>query len=429
MADYNITAIKGDEATLDQLKQFTAVPFFIPWYRSAESHKVFPLFINDISDLNPSRNFAMGLVSRNPYFDNTDITYFIADDGTKPVGRIAAFVDRRYNEENRKNAGGIGLFECIEDPLLAEKLLAEAIDDIVLKGCDEIDRTSDFDTNRMNGVLVDGFQYEPYFMEPYTAPYYPGFFEHQGFTKRNDWYSIQVDDTSGEQFAKYMDKVRRTISHLEASPERGKLLRECTIRNADFSKSKFEGEVGILEELYNLIWAELNHALEEGKHHPQQVTFTHPQMNKLATDIKLIDREEYVQIVEHFGKNVGISASVPNINEKISAWDRRHPNYEPSLRFYQMKDLARDVSIFQDIMKNSKRDFESMRVLILGVKEEYRKAGLDGALYLSAFDAAMNNGIRRASLSQLADINKDIVNPLTKMGPIAMTWRVYGLEL
>jgi GNAT superfamily N-acetyltransferase len=419
MVKYNITPIKGDEATLDQLKQFAAVPFFIPWYRSPESHKVFPLFLTETSDLNASRNFAFGLVSKNPYFEHTDITYFIADDGAKPVGRIAAFVDHHYNKEHGEPIGGIGMFECIKNPSLAEQLLTEAAENLKYNGCTKIDRCGKFDANGEIGLLVDGFDKDPYFMEPYNAPYYQEYFEKNGFTKINDWYSVHVVDTSSEQFQEYMNNARRVIGAIKNSPHRGKVLREATIRNVDFSK--FDDELKILDLLYNGEWGKGNH--------PQFAPMTPAELKKLASDIKLIDREEYVQVVEYMGEPIGIAASVPNINEKIADWDRRHPDYLPSPNFLNGKDLLRDGTILWNALKGDKKEYESLRVLILGVKEEYRHKGVESALYLSAFEAAEKNGIKRASFSELADVNPDIVIPLTKMGPIAMTWRVYGRDL
>jgi hypothetical protein len=150
---------------------------------------------------------------------------------------------------------------------------------------------------------------------------------------------------------------------------------------------------------------------------------TTPELRKLANDVKLVTRPEYVLIVELDGKPIGISASAPNINEKISEWDRQHTDYTHSPSFFNpanlhnIKDWYRDISIFINILKGVKNnDFDSLRVLILGVEEEYRKtSGLFPLLVNTTFKYAIENGITEGSFSQLAARNPDVVDPILNL--------------
>ena len=102
----------------------------------------------------------------------------------------------------------------------------------------------------------------------------------------------------------------------------------------------------------------------------------------------------------------------------------------PSKRLFSLKDLKRDLDIFNTIKKRLKsKKFSGMRVLILGVEEKYRKTGIDSKLYYKTTQAAKALGIKHGSGSQLADKNFEILNPLFKIGKVAMTWRVYGLKI
>jgi GNAT superfamily N-acetyltransferase len=285
--------------------------------------------------------------------------------------------------------------------------MTEAVKALRKGGCDRVIGPAKFNANGPVGLLVNGFEHEPYFMEPYNASYYPEFFENYGFTKLDDWYTLRVDDAFGERVRQYIDKAEKLEDIIKQSKTRGRILREATFRQADFKH--MEAEVQVLDREYNGNWGKGNH--------PQFVTMTRPELTKLANDVRLVTRPEYVIIVEHEGKPVGISASAPNINEKILEWDRKDPDYMPSFNFWSLRDLARDVSIFSKILDSKNHNtFESLRVLILGVEEDYRGTGLDGALYSRCFKAAIKNGIRRASLSQLAECNRDIVNPITNIG-------------
>jgi len=73
--------------------------------------------------------------------------------------------------------------------------------------------------------------------------------------------------------------------------------------------------------------------------------------------------------------------------------------------------------------------FSRMRFFILGIEENHRKTGIDSKLYWSIKEKALELGINAGSASQLADINMDIINPIFRLGKIALTWRVYGLNI
>lgn len=435
MGAYHIQEIEGKTATLDQLKQFSIVPFFIPWYKSQESNKVLPLYLNEIMDLNASERPLAKIIGNNPFFEHTDITYLIAKKDDTPVGRIAAFVDRRYNDENDESSGWIGLPEFTEDLYVGEHLIQSAIESLKKKGCKKVIGPAKFNANGEIGLLVEGFDKKPFFMEGYNAPYYQEYFENLGFKKENDWYSIQADVGEGSKLRNYMSKAESLIQHAKnSSSERTRLLRDVNIRPISFAD--FKKEVGVLEELYNGEWG--------GGNHPQFVTMTHNEMDALASGIKTIALEELVLVAELDGKPIGISATVPNLNEVITSYDNQRPGQVPSQRFLSVPDLKRDISILADTKarlsaaksrmyepeRNSlKQAFDSYRVLILGVKKEYRQNGIEGLLTYNTFKNARKMGGKYGSFSLLADINSDIINMLLNTGDIAMTYRVYSLDI
>ena len=133
-------------------------------------------------------------------------------------------------------------------------------------------------------------------------------------------------------------------------------------------------------------------------------------------------------IVEKDKQPIGVSVNIPDINEVIGEYDKNNMAI-PSNKFFSLKDLGRDLNIFNRIKKRLKtKNFSRVRILILGVKKEYRKAGIDLKLYYLIEKNAVKMGITQGSASQLADINMDIINPIFKLGKVAHTWRVYGLK-
>lgn len=424
MTQINRTTIKeigeyvpgqASNLSLNKIKEFITVPYYIEWYKTSESNKIFPLFLQELSDLNPTPSTVPGLITRNPYFNHTCIKYFIAYNGRIPVGRIMAFIDSNYAERGNGKIGWFGLFESEENKSTARTLIESAVSYLKENSCTKIIGPAKFNAGGEIGLLVDGFENEPYFMEPYNAPYYQDFFEEYGFKKENDWYSVNIDKIISKD---YMNKVDRILDRI-LNHRKAERFNDYKIRNVNFSNLK--SEIDTIRKLYNPIW--------NGGNHPQQVKMNDAEFDMLALGIKEIALEELIFIVEKDRKPIGISVNLPDVNEVIAEFDGKAA-YMPSARFYSPKDIMRDLKIFINIKKRLKQKrFSRMRFLILGVEEKYRKNGIDSKLYQYIKEKALEIGITRGSASQLADINMDIINPIFKLGKIAMTWRVYSLKI
>jgi len=399
---------------LNKLKEFVIIPYFIDWYASGKSKKVYPLFIQEVESLNPTSFRLPGLIGRNPFFDHAQIKFFIAYDGDGPVGRIMSFIDYNYNEKYNDNFGWFGLFESVENKDAAGMLIDSAIENLKECGCSKIIGPAKFNAGGEVGLLIDGFENMPYFMEPYNAPYYKDFFEGYGFKKENDWYSVITDSVISRN---YMERVERVLDKI--SKKTGRNLDEVNIRCADFGD--YKNEIRRIKELYNDLW--------DTDNHPQQVRLTDAEFSYIAMGIKAISIEDLIFMIEKNGESIGISVNIPDINEIIYNFDSGHM-HKPSKRFFSRKDLIRDIKIYNLIKKKLKtKGFTRLRSLLLGVKKEYRRAGIESKVYSKINRDAVDLGFRHASGSQLADINLDIVNPISKLGKVAFTWRVYCLDI
>lgn len=93
-----------------------------------------------------------------PFHKYADVEYFLARDiKGKPVGRIAAIVNHRYNEFHKERHGFFGFFECIDDSGVAGALLKSAEDWVRAKGMTAIKGPCNFSTNETLGMLLDCF--------------------------------------------------------------------------------------------------------------------------------------------------------------------------------------------------------------------------------------------------------------------------------
>ncbi len=405
-----------NSVSLNKLKEFIVIPYFINWYKSKQSNKIFPLFLQELSDLNPTKFQIPGILTRNPFFDHSQIKYFAAYKNGAPAGRIMAFIDSNYNEQHKNKFGWFGLFESENDPDVSELLLDTAVKYLKDNSCAIILGPAKFNASGEIGCLVKGFDCKPYFMEPYNAPYYGDFLEKYGFKKENDWFSMKTDIVLA---SRYMERIEKLQEKVNGTKRDISSYNGYNIRNVDFSNIK--SEIQIIRQLYNGVW---NHG-----NHPQQSILTEKEFDILAMGIKAVALEELLFIVEKNDVPVGVSITLPNINELIEEYDIKNPG-SPSKRLFSLKDFKRDLSIFNNVKKRLKeKNFKSARILILGIKESTRKTGIDTRLYYETFRTARELGFKNGSGSQLADINADILNPLLKIGEVAMTWRVFSLNV
>ena len=107
--------------------------------------------------------------------------WLLMDDKNKAIGRIAAFVNKQY--KNEQPTGGTGFFECINDQAAANFMFDHCKQWLQAKGMEAMDGPINFgERDRWWGLVVDGF-YSPLYGMNYNPPYYVQIFENYGFKR------------------------------------------------------------------------------------------------------------------------------------------------------------------------------------------------------------------------------------------------------
>lgn len=131
------------------------------------------------------------------------IRWILKDDSGTTIGRVAAFVNKKYKTKGDVvPVGGMGFFECINDQQAANLLFDACKNWLQQRGMGAMDGPINFgERDRWWGLQVDGFQ-EPLYCMNYNFPYYQQLFENYGF--RNFFnqycYSLKVKDRLQEKF-------------------------------------------------------------------------------------------------------------------------------------------------------------------------------------------------------------------------------------
>jgi len=120
---------------------------------------------------------------KNKAFRNGEaIRWILKDSEGKLIGRIAAFLNKKYKTKGDEGiVGGVGFFDCINDQSAADILFDVSKHWLLQRDCYAMDGPINFgERDRWWGLLVNGFD-PPVYCLNYNPPYYKQLFEHYGF--------------------------------------------------------------------------------------------------------------------------------------------------------------------------------------------------------------------------------------------------------
>ncbi|MEI8311503.1 MAG: N-acetyltransferase, partial [Verrucomicrobiota bacterium] len=101
-----------------------------------------------------------------------EITGFVASRNGRPVGRIAAIINRSHNERYSDKTGFFGFFECENDPATAGALFRQVAEVLQVAGMDRIRGPYNPSINDECGMLADRFDMPPCIGMPWNPEYY-----------------------------------------------------------------------------------------------------------------------------------------------------------------------------------------------------------------------------------------------------------------
>jgi GNAT superfamily N-acetyltransferase len=131
--------------------------------------------------------------SRHPFYEHSEAEFFLAVDGDRVLGRIAALHNRHFTAHQNRPCGFFHYFEVVENFHVAEALLGAARDWLRSRGLTEVVGPTGLLKLDGGGVLVEGFDQPATMGVAYNHPYYDEFLQRAGLGKRTDYLSGRVD--------------------------------------------------------------------------------------------------------------------------------------------------------------------------------------------------------------------------------------------
>jgi GNAT superfamily N-acetyltransferase len=323
---------------------------------------------------------------KHPFYEDAECQTFLAMQGDRIVGRIAAIIDHGHNRHHDEERGMFGFFESIDDQAVADALFDSAKQWFADKKIFLMRGPANPSQNYEWGMLVEGFHEPPTFLMTYNKPYYDALVKGYGFETSQDLFSYPAP-------IPMLDNL---------DPKLLFVANEATKRfNVDvrpISKKNFKKDLGIFLKLYN------SALLSQWGFTPMSKS----ELAATATNLKFLIAPEMTSVAEVKGEGVGIAFGLLDYNPLIKKIDGKlYP-------FGWIRLLL------------GRRKLKRVRLMSTNVAPEYQRWGLGVVLMARMVPEVLKWGIDAGEFSWVLESNKLSRGTLERSGLTSdKTFRIY----
>lgn len=291
--------------------------------------------INDVFDLKKNKTFRHGECAR----------WIAKDDQGKLVGRIAAFVNKKYkNKGDDVPVGGMGFFDCINDQRVADMLFDVAKHWLLQRGMEAMDGPINFgERDRWWGLLIEGFD-PPLYCLNFNPPYYKVLLESYGFKTFFNQICFSL---------KVKDQVQQKFYDRHAMVARDPNFRACHIQKNELEK--FARDFTIV---YNKAWSG----------HGGLKEMSNAVVLKMFKQMKPIMDEKIIWYAYYKDEPIAVWTNIPDLNQWFKHLDGRF-DWMAKLKFVWIKATKRCTKFVG---------------LVFGIVPEWQGKGVDSYIIMEA---------------------------------------------
>jgi hypothetical protein len=319
-----------------------------------------------------------------------EICPFLAWRNDRPVGRIAAIVNRLHNQRYGDRTGFFGFFDSEDNMALANALFEKAAEVVRSRGLESLRGPYNPSINDECGLLVEGFEHPPCLGLVWNPAYHRVLIEQLGF------------QTVCKSFGFLLPL------HRLDPPERLKRIVERVAKRSGIKlrpikMSRLEEELKIVLEVYNAT-LERNWGF---------VPISMDDLLAAASDMKAFADPEMMLIAEINGENAGVALSLPNFNEILA----------------RIKQTPRALRLLHILWLTKTRRIDWARQVVYGIAPRFRDRGLHAWLLYEQFVCAKQR-YANATLGWIEESNTEILENSLMLGAIRQQeWRIYEKTL
>ncbi len=310
---------------------------------------------------------------KNKAFRSGEAIRWVLTSNSEPIGRIAAFYDRKSSVKEEQPTGGIGFFECINNQEAAGYMFDASIEWLKNKGMEAVDGPINFGSREIFwGCLIEGF-YEPVYNMPYNHAYYNDLFENYGF--RNFF----------NQFT-YHTKLKLGLTDPKIKENAIKLKEDTDISfgNHDLKNPKKTADNFL--EVFNAAWAKF----------PGVKPLTQKHADALFKNLKHILDPKLLIFAYHKQRPIAFFLMIPDLNPIIKKFNGKLHLINKLRLLYDLK-----------IRKASHRALG----LIFGVVPEFQGRKITDGM-INYFEEEVGRGVHYTDLEMnwIGDFNPKMIN-------------------
>jgi hypothetical protein len=329
--------------------------------------------IHEVFDPKKNKTFRHGECSR----------WILLDDHGKLIGRIAAFINKRYlNKGDEIPVGGIGFFDCINQQEAADKLFDVAKHWLIQRGVEAMDGPINFgERDKWWGLLTEGFQ-EPLYGMNYNPPYYKELFNTYGFKPffRQICFGF---DPKKELSAKYIKR------HAEVAKDPG-------YKAEHIKKNALEKYAADFTEIYNKAYSG-HGGLKEMK--TEQTVLLFKKMKPLMD-------EKIVWFVYYRDKPIAMFINIPDLNQYYKHFNGRFGLFQ-KLQFLWLRQI---------------KACKKFTGVVFGIIPEFQAKGIDAYMIIEASKIVKPDSPYTSYEGQwIGDFNPKMINVAENFGDTFQT--------
>ena len=308
----------------------------------------------------------------NPHFRDGDAKrWILKDDYGNLIGRIAAFYSNKKLKAEKIPAGGVGFFECINDPTAATMLFDTAVNWLKKKDIKAMDAPVNFGENDSNwGLLAEGFMQQSFGM-PYNYPYYKELFENYGFQVYFKQYTYHLDLTK-----KFPERFWKIADWISKKPD-------FTFRHFNFQES--EKFINDMVQVYNVTWSSFKENFTPLNPEEIRATF------KKARPI--ID-PDMIWFAYHNNEPIAFFIMFPDINQILKHF-KGNINSLGKIKFLFLKN---------------RKVINRIRAQVAGVVPKFQNSGIESGIFWHMNEKMKHKPwYKEIELSWVGDFNKKMI--------------------
>jgi len=339
-----------------------------------------PLYMDEKVFFNPQKNHS---------FNVCDHRLILAYRDGIAVGRIMGIINHQYNEMMGVKNARFGFIETYNDQEVVHTLISEIENWGRKMGMTKIVGPFGFSDREPQGLLIEGFEYEPVIDSACNFEYMPDLVEAEGYTKELDCvlYRYPLTTPPPEVMFKIFDRItsRKDLQFLKFRNKRE--VKPWIVPIFRAMNESFGGIYGF-------------------------VPMSETEMQELAKKYMPVIDLEFVNVVVKDGKVISFAISMPNMYKGLQ----------------KAKGRLFPLGLFHILraMKTAK----TVNLMIGAVVPGYQKQGLNIYLSITAIKEALKRGMSSVDTHVVMEENDDMANEFKRYGAFQIKkFRVYQKEL